>query len=347
MGLTEEGFYSYFSMPFASRAKISLVNQSRDTAITVAYRLTYHKTSGMAANVGHFHAKWRRQEAVAVEMHRKNQSAVHNYTFLDVRGSGRYVGVNLSLFNRYFYWWGEGDHMIFIDDDTWPPSLHGTGTEDYFNDAWGFHDTIELDSVSTGPDKDAREQNVNPTSGVLIPGIGAGQYWGPNVVFIFHIADSISFRERALVTIEHGSENEMTNDYASTAYWYARPRSKDFFAMRPAKERRAPSPAQWPRLRETSLRAFSGETRQELSEVAAEIVDGRATDAVLHRPRVRLLRRVLRNSELLSLAPEIVGRIQRQWSAARRRPMEQRWPILDEILLELGNPGNPGPDPEN
>ncbi len=354
-GLTEEGFYSYFSMPFASRAKISLVNQSRDTAITVAYRLTYHKTSGMPANVGHFHAKWRRQEAVAVDMHRKNQSAVHNYTFLDVRGSGRYVGVNLNLFNRYFYWWGEGDPMIFIDEDTWSPSLHGTGTEDYFNDAWGFHDTIELDSldsvdsvdsVSTGLDKDARQQNVNPTSGVLIPGIGAGQYWGPNVVFIFHIADSIPFRERALVTVEHGSENEMTNDYASTAYWYALPGAKDFFTMRPAKERQVPSPEEWPRLRETSLQAFGTETRQELSDVAAEVED-RPTDAVLHRPRVRLLRRVLRNSELLGLSPALAGRIQRQWSAARRQPMEERWPILDQILLELGNPGHSGPNPEN
>lgn len=26
--------------------------------------------------------------------------------------------------------------MIFIDGEAWPPSLHGTGTEDYFNLAW-------------------------------------------------------------------------------------------------------------------------------------------------------------------------------------------------------------------
>ena len=33
-------------------------------------------------------------------------------------------------------WYGEGDDMIFIDGEPWPPSLHGTGTEDYFNTAW-------------------------------------------------------------------------------------------------------------------------------------------------------------------------------------------------------------------
>jgi hypothetical protein len=33
-------------------------------------------------------------------------------------------------------WYGEGDDMIFIDGEEWQPSLHGTGTEDYFNTAW-------------------------------------------------------------------------------------------------------------------------------------------------------------------------------------------------------------------
>jgi len=33
-------------------------------------------------------------------------------------------------------WYGEGDDMIFIDGEPFPPSLHGTGTEDYFNCAW-------------------------------------------------------------------------------------------------------------------------------------------------------------------------------------------------------------------
>lgn len=26
--------------------------------------------------------------------------------------------------------------MIFIDGEEWPPSLHGTGTEQYFGPAW-------------------------------------------------------------------------------------------------------------------------------------------------------------------------------------------------------------------
>ena len=34
--------------------------------------------------------------------------------------------------------------MIFIDEDSWPPSLHGTGSEDYFNHAWGMQDNAFL-----------------------------------------------------------------------------------------------------------------------------------------------------------------------------------------------------------
>ena len=32
-------------------------------------------------------------------------------------------------------WWGEGDEKIWVDDDTFP-SLFGTGTEDYFGQAY-------------------------------------------------------------------------------------------------------------------------------------------------------------------------------------------------------------------
>jgi hypothetical protein len=34
--------------------------------------------------------------------------------------------------------------MIFVDDDTWPPSLHGTGTEDYLTHAWGMQKNSAL-----------------------------------------------------------------------------------------------------------------------------------------------------------------------------------------------------------
>ncbi|MFE0332472.1 glycoside hydrolase family 172 protein [Streptomyces sp. NPDC058960] len=115
-----------------------------------------------------------------------------NYVILDTEGKGHYVGCNLSVHHRQGSWWGEGNDMIWIDDDflpdgstSWPPSLHGTGTEDYFNHAWGMQKNAYL-------------------------------YHGA----ILHEADPIRFEERIKVSIEHGHGNHLADDWASTAYWY-------------------------------------------------------------------------------------------------------------------------------
>ena len=89
--------------------------------------------------------------------------------------------------------------MIFIDDDTWPPSLHGTGTEDYFGHAWGMQDNAYLFNGTM-----VHEANV--------PGFHHS--------YRFHMADPIRFSKRIKVTIEHGHGNHLSDDWSSTAYWY-------------------------------------------------------------------------------------------------------------------------------
>ena len=42
------------------------------------------------------------------------------------------VGVNLFIESPTPMWYGEGDDMWRIDGEKWPGSLHGTGTEDFF-----------------------------------------------------------------------------------------------------------------------------------------------------------------------------------------------------------------------
>jgi D-arabinan exo alpha-(1,3)/(1,5)-arabinofuranosidase (non-reducing end) len=89
--------------------------------------------------------------------------------------------------------------MIFVDDDTWPPSLHGTGTEDYFNHAWGM------------------QKNAYPFHGAIVHEADMPGY---SVNYRFHIADPVRFTERIKVSIEHGHGNHLSDDWASTAYWY-------------------------------------------------------------------------------------------------------------------------------
>ncbi|MGH9673210.1 MAG: glycoside hydrolase family 172 protein, partial [Bryobacteraceae bacterium] len=139
MGLDQEGYYARFPMPFAARARVRLVNES-DRPLTVQSRVAWRKTPAPPENTGRFHAKWRRQEMAAIELHERNVTGSDNYRLLDAQGRGRYIGATLNVWNRHLLWWGEGDPMVFVDGDDWPPSIHGTGTEEYFNDAWGFHE---------------------------------------------------------------------------------------------------------------------------------------------------------------------------------------------------------------
>ena len=54
----------------------------------------------------------------------KNTDGKDSYVILDARRSGQYVGCNLSIDNINpllgISWFGEGDDMTFIDDDTLP-----------------------------------------------------------------------------------------------------------------------------------------------------------------------------------------------------------------------------------
>ncbi len=122
-----------------------------------------------------------------------------NYVVLETEGTGHYVGCNLSVAHFQGSWWGEGDEMIFIDDDTWPPSLHGTGSEDYFNHAWGMQDNAFL-------------MNGSALHESIIPGY--------QVSYRFHLVDPIHFSKRIAVTLEHGHANHLADDWSSTAYWY-------------------------------------------------------------------------------------------------------------------------------
>ena len=163
-------------------------------------------------DVAYLHASWRRSDPCpgwgpdlqtnSPETNVPNLSDAHNYLVLETEGQGHYVGCNLSVFHRQGSWWGEGDDMIMIDDDTWPPSLHGTGTEDYFNHAWGM------------------QNRAYPYHGAIIH---EGDVPGYSVSYRFHGPDPVRFAERIRVSIEHGHANHLADDWASTAYWYQLP----------------------------------------------------------------------------------------------------------------------------
>jgi hypothetical protein len=187
-----------------------------------------------------FHAQWRRENPTEGWLKEKlgpenylqiwrdhpNLSDRENYLILEAEGDGIYVGCNLNVdcFQREGNdWYGEGDDMIVIDGEPWPPRMHGTGTEDYVNTAFG---------PST--------EYCAPYHGItLYSGNSEWPFKGKNSMYRFHIEDPIRFRKSIRVSIEHGEANALTLDMSSTAYWYQHEPHKPFPPLPPMEERLA------------------------------------------------------------------------------------------------------------
>ncbi|MFJ8816492.1 glycoside hydrolase family 172 protein [Amycolatopsis thermoflava] len=236
---------SYFPMPFGRGARIQLRNESDQPVENLFFYIDYELTQEAAPDdLGRFHAHYRQEKPCVKVVHPsdtenpppwelpgENLTGAENYVLLDAVGTGHYVGCVLSIdnfdaSNQQFTWPGEGDDMIFIDGEVWPPSLHGTGTEDYFNAAWGF---------PSGP-------YAGPYHGITL-GSSVQEHFGLWSMYRFHIEDPIRFTESIKVTIEHGHANDQGNDYSSVAYWYQLEPHAALPELPPVEER---LPRRWP-----------------------------------------------------------------------------------------------------
>jgi hypothetical protein len=142
----------------------------------------------------------------------KHQSLEGNYELLKVNGyQGKYVGTILGVEShpdRKGKWY-EGDDMFVIDKEPWPPRLHGTGTEDYFGMAWGFHRLYQTFDHGVAH----FEKNITDHDRFF-----DGRY----VTYRFHINDPILFKKSIHASIEAGHGNECEQHYESVAIWYGK-----------------------------------------------------------------------------------------------------------------------------
>ncbi len=217
-----KGFNSWWPMPFKDRAIIEIENQG-ELPYAHYFYVDYesYRDCDPVKTAAYFHVQWRREmdtkgwafeERLAKEEYLKDRRMLNvdgtgNYVILDAKGNGIYCGAHLDIdcFQRNPNdWYGEGDDMIFIDGERWPPSLHGTGTEDWFHCAYC-----------------PTEEYNGPYHGVILhSGTPTWRWRGKQTVYRYHIEDPIRFRKSILVTVEHGHANKLSNDYSSTAYYY-------------------------------------------------------------------------------------------------------------------------------
>ena len=121
--------------------------------------------------------------------------------------------------------------MIWVDGYKWPPDLHGTGSEDYLNQAWGMQDNAFLrngSSIFEG-------NHLIESRHRLWQGHHGGAY---QTGYVYHIENPVNFQSEIKVTIEHGHGNHLRNEMASTAYWYAEKATK--VARPPSAKKRMP-----------------------------------------------------------------------------------------------------------
>jgi hypothetical protein len=206
----------FFHMPFAAGARFEITSELERDSVYFYYYVDYEELDELEDGLGRFHAQWRRENPTAgidpagltneaFQLEGVNADGDGNYVILDAVGRGHYVGCVLNIVNLRetdeWNWYGEGDDMIFIDGEAFPPSLHGTGTEDYFNTAW-----CPTQAYSA------------PYHGITLPG---GPNWSGEIsLYRFHVEDPVTFTTSIRVTIEHGHANRRSDDLSSVAYWY-------------------------------------------------------------------------------------------------------------------------------
>jgi len=322
------GFNSWWPMPFRRWARVEIDNRDGVEKFPFYFYVDYEQYDTPAAldAMGFFHVQWRRENPTVgwgeeyEELRRQqwqkwaektwhggdprslNTSGADNYIILEALGDGIYCGAHLDIdiFERQKNdWYGEGDDMVWIDDDladesdgatrrpkdggkrkgrqarrqagtkgrdrasgigdqgsdgsdpatqrrsddgagpvgqfvtprctslrpVRPPTLHGTGTEDWCNTAFGPH-----------------TEWVGPYHGILLySGTDEWKWRGKQSIYRYYVLDPIRFRRCILATIEHGHANKLSNDYSSTAYYYlSRPRRGG--PALPTVEQRLPRP---------------------------------------------------------------------------------------------------------
>ncbi len=238
-GMTRDGLYAAWYMPFGSSAVIRAANDGA-TARDLSFTILHEPLTRPADTLLRFHAKWHRGRTGAGGAARYAADRWPDWPLLQTGGGrGRFCGVALHIWNplhawdkdlaanyhapppdacpeearAWFeksargYWWGEGDEKFFVDGEKFP-STFGTGSEDYFGYAWG---TPRVFDGAT----QCQTRNVNNTGWL------SAARW--------HIADNVPFQTSFEACIEKYHGDNWPLRYAATAYWYQAPGTADTY----------------------------------------------------------------------------------------------------------------------
>jgi hypothetical protein len=193
---------SYWPMPFRRACRITVTNEGGRRVSNLYFHVDWKKVPRLPDETLYFHARYRQALPNA---------GGKPYEVLRAQGRGHYVGTVFSVVQAEAGWFGEGDDFFFVDGER-RASIEGTGTEDYFNDAWGLR-------VDDGPYAGA----------TVAEGTGLGSRM---TALRWHLHDPIPFRRSLRFEFEHkgwtfnadgsvkSAFGERTDLVSSVAFWY-------------------------------------------------------------------------------------------------------------------------------
>ena len=202
IGQNEKALNCYWPMPFQRAARVEIYNNGPLTLRLLYYHVDY-EMGPQPAQSGLFHANFRQSNGHAGQMPDEsyvNLDGKDNYVLLETEGRGHYLGCFFYIDTNMRCWWGEGDDMIFIDHSALP-AIYGTGSEDYFNNAWGYGEPFS-----------------HPYYGAPLLAKHAGGEF--STLYRFHLPDPVHFKKHIKVTMECWWLQTQTVNLASVAFWY-------------------------------------------------------------------------------------------------------------------------------
>jgi hypothetical protein len=201
----------YFAMPFRKSARVTVTNEGGEPVGSFYSNIDYQLVPSLPERSLYFHAQYRQATpnvAISFAAGEKelNPDGKNNYIFAETHGRGHLMGVTLGVLQNQDRWMGEGDEMIFIDDDK-TPSINGTGSEDYFCGAWDFG----------GRGAAVPFANLYNGAHLISAAEDAG---GRYCLYRWHADNPVTFRKYLKYSIEHGHANDRSDCFYSVAYWY-------------------------------------------------------------------------------------------------------------------------------
>lgn len=216
----------YFAMPYRSSARLTVTNEGTQDVNSFYSNIDYMSVPRLPDDALYFHAQYRQAAPcvpVASAGPKVNLDGRNNYVYMETRGRGHLMGVTLGVLQNANGWWGEGDEMIFVDDES-KPAINGTGSEDYFLGSWDF-----------GGRDGAIPFGYAMYGAPLI--VNAERTGGRYCCYRWHGDNPVTFERYLRHTMEHGHANDRGDNFFSCAYWYQTTPFTDFPPLPPVATR--------------------------------------------------------------------------------------------------------------